>query len=388
MRLKRISACAVVLTFLLGLGLATSAQAAGQRWSLTGGGAQLHIGNGLALPIQPAASAGVTGTVFPPLLIPVRPGNPPVVHGTVDKPKVTVGTRSGYQRRLFVPNGALSKPASQNTVGVKFSNPKVFAVGTNLKYVWPGSGASGVTFQQQPGGSTAMIAGFGGTMTYFNALGTRFGGAAQFDLSPGPPAGLYAASPVTVYAKINGTTPPCTHPAFAGAKPGCVAGILFAKPTGKGAIGGPASGTAMTPGAVVTPPNIVILKMGAVPLGTISAAVKAAVTPLPTNMASSHNGPWTTGQIVISQPAAVPPEIFTITGADLRAANGSGTIQMVAGSLSARVTSGPNANRGWVRLILGPPITSVPSMSVLGLATTVALMLLGFAYAMRRWLLA
>jgi len=380
MRLKRISACAVVLTFLLGLGLATSAQAAnGKRWSLIGGGAQLHIGNGLALPIQPAVPALPGGTVFPPLLIPVKAGKVPVIHGTTALPN---------QNRFFVPNGALSKAAVQNTVGVKFSNPKVFAVGTNLKYVWPGSGASGVTFQQQPGGSTAMIAGFGGTMTYFNALGTRFGGAAQFDLSPGPPAGLYPASPVTVYAKINGTTPPCTHPAFAGAKPGCVAGILFAKPTGKGAIGGPASGTAMTPGAVVTPPNIVILKMGAVPLGTISAAVKAAVTPLPTNMASSHNGPWTTGQIVISQPAAVPPEIFTITGADLRAANGSGTIQMVAGSLSARVTSGPNANRGWVRLILGPPITSVPSMSVLGLATTVALMLLGFAYATRRRLLA
>jgi hypothetical protein len=62
---------------------------------------------------------------------------------------------------------------------------------------------------------------------------------------------------------------------------------------------------------------------------------------------------------------------------------GGGTIQLVSGALSARFTTGPNANRGWVSLTLSP-VPGVPSMSVLGLATTAALMLLTAGYAMRR----
>jgi hypothetical protein len=58
---------------------------------------------------------------------------------------------------------------------------------------------------------------------------------------------------------------------------------------------------------------------------------------------------------------------------------------MVAGALSSRAASGPNANRGWLRLVLGTfDADEVPSMSLVGMATTVALILLVFGYTMRR----
>ena len=66
-----------------------------------------------------------------------------------------------------------------------------------------------------------VVAGFGGTMTYSNALGLRFGGPGWFAIAPGPPAGLFPrgpftpvgdpgtplVAPVTLFLKINATTP-------------------------------------------------------------------------------------------------------------------------------------------------------------------------------------
>jgi hypothetical protein len=208
---------------------------------------------------------------------------------------------------------------------------------------------------------TATVTGFSGSMTYTNTLGARFGGAAQFVLTPGAAAGLYPASPVTLYFKINATTPPCTHPIFGGVMPGCLAGIMFMKPTGVGGIGGAIAATVMTPGAVVTPPNVVALKMGATPLGTILAALKVATVPLPTNMATSQPGPWTTGQIIISHPGAPGgAQNFTLSGKDMRTAGGGGAIHLVSGSLSTRVVSGASANRGWIRLNMKPAAAPSP----------------------------
>ena len=56
---------------------------------------------------------------------------------------------------------------------------------------------------------------------------------------------------------------------------------------------------------------------------------------------------------------------------------------MVSGALSTRAATGPNANRGWVRLKLRSQ-APLPSMSPVGLATTAGLMLLVAGYAMRR----
>lgn len=386
MTFKRLAVVLTAVSLLAGFG-ATSAQA--KNFTLTGGGGQAHIGNGLALPIQPSATAMVTGTVFPPLLIPVK--GVPIVAGTVAKPLLTAMatsmgpvTKSGYQRRLVVPANAMSKPAGQKTVGVKFSNPTVFAVGTNINYKWPNAPA---VFSTGAAGPATVGPSFGGTLVYSNTLGQRFGGPAQTAVAVGAePSGLISTSAVTVYIKINGTTPPCTHNAFGGTKPGCVAGILLAKPGPLGAVGGPASITVMTPGLLVVGKNVAIMKMGATPLGTVKAKALAATAALPLNNATSRPGPWTTGKVVISNPAAAGMgEKFTLIGKDSRTAGGNGTIQLVAGSVSARAASGANANRGWTRLILGAgPTTQVPSMSPVGIAATIALIVLGFGYGMRK----
>ncbi len=392
MPLKRFVVCTTAFASalsLLGLGLTTAAQAA-RTFPLTGGGAQLHIGNGLALPIQAAIpNFPLTPTMFPTLLVPAKAAQ--FVVGSTGKPLLTAMstvsgpvTKSGYQRRLKIPAGVLSKPAVQKTVGVKFSNPTVFAVGTNVNYVWP---AAPATFSVDAAVGGPVIAAFGGTMTYSNTLGHRFGGPANFVLAPG--VGGIIPAPVTVYIKINGTTPPCTHPAFAGGAAGCVAGILQALPTGLFAIGAATPTTYMTPGGMVAGMNLAAMKMGAVPLGTVLAKALVATVALPTNMATSQPGSWTTGQVIISNPAAGGMgEKFTLSGMDARGATGAGTIQLVSGSLSKRTASGPNANRGWLRLILGPGLPKVPSMSPMGFAAAAALMLLGFGYATRRRLFA
>jgi len=381
MPLKRLAVLGTAL--LLGLGLATSAQA-DKIFSLTGGGGQLHIGNGLQLPIQAAATGGQTGTVFPPLLIP--PNAVPKILGTVAKPLIgpTGMGKQGYQRRLSIPKGVLSKPGILKTVGVKFSNPTVFAVATNIKYTWPAAPAVFST-GAVVGPATIPTVGttFGGSMTYSNGLGSRFGGPAQFRLASGGAAGIIGP-PVTVYIKVNATTPPCTHPAFLGPNAACVAGILHALPTGLAAIGADPAATYTTPGGPVVGMNVAIVKMGAVPLGQVLAkALVATNTAIPTNMATSQPGPWTTGKVIITNMAASPAETFTLSGKDSRTAGGGGSIQFVAGSLSARTASGPNANRGWLTLVLATA-APVPAMSLTGLAATVALILLGFGYATRR----
>jgi len=138
-------------------------------------------------------------------------------------------------------------------------------------------------------------------------------------------------------------------------------------------------------------PGIGFGKFGASPAGTVtyfSFTPNATMSGF-TNQASSAGFPWTTGMLTISHPlAAGVGEVFTITGMDDRTAGGAGTIQLVAGSLSNRATSGPNANRGWVRLVLAPRNQEVPALSPAGLAAAAGLMLLAGGYAVRRRLFA
>ncbi len=105
-------------------------------------------------------------------------------------------------------------------------------------------------------------------------------------------------------------------------------------------------------------------------------------------MASSWGYPHTTGVITLSAPlAAGAPEVWVISGYHNRDAAGEGMIQLVSGSLSLRSLTGPNANRGWVRLNLVKN-ELVPALSPAGLATVAGLMLLAGGYAMRRRLFA
>jgi hypothetical protein len=375
--------CLRVALLSLALGLVAGAAQAID-YSLVGGGGQTHVGNGLMIPIQSAATVGTTRLVFPgdlpngrTLLIPVKPGPAPIVTGTVVKPLQVVGTKQGYQRKLRVPAGVLSKPAAQTTVGIKFSNAALYAAATNLNFTWPTAPA--VFSTGQPLGA-AVINAHGGSMTYSNTLASRFGGAARFGITPGAPSGLLqgtASAPVTLYLKISAVTPPCTS-----CQP---IGVIAVFPTTAGGVlgvGGATPTTVMTAGKALAPNVAFVPAMGAVPLGTIiGTPVLVGTGAVPTNMSTSQPGPWTTGKVVISMPPV--GEKFTLSGADLRTPGGGGTIQLVSGALSARAASGPNANRGWVRLEL-EPVFGVPSMSRLGLAATAGLLLLTAGYALRR----
>jgi len=378
-------------------------------FSLVAGGGQMHIGNGLALPIEAAATIGQTGANFPPLALPLQAGPPwPVVTGTVAKTVLLtgVGGKQGYQQKLVVPAGVLSKPTGQTTVGVKFSNPTLFAVGTNLKWDWPAAAATFSTGKAAGGGGTGAhtITGHGGSMTYSNALGKRFGGPAHFLIGAGTPSGDFLNAPVTIWLKVNAATPACTnsHPLFGGPvvpnppNSGCVAGVVLANPAGLAGPGGASTAAVSTTGPLVVGPNLALARLGNTPKGTLLPGLAPPVVtkpyPLPAvtnplipphNAAQSQPGPWTTGQVIITNVAASPPETFTLTGADNRTAGGGGVIQMVSGALSTRFATGANANRGWVRLKLRPE-APLPSMSPVGLATTTGLMLLVAGYAMRR----
>jgi hypothetical protein len=103
--------------------------------------------------------------------------------------------------------------------------------------------------------------------------------------------------------------------------------------------------------------------------GTISPSIPYN-GPFLTNMVTSSKGfPWSTGFVTISQPAAVPPEVFYASGTDTRVA-GVGNISLVSGALSQRKLSGPNANRGWVSLTLPEPTAALGvagALAMLGL---------------------
>ncbi len=392
MRLKRLTVWLAAFV-LMALGPANLAHA--KKFALTGGGGQLHIGNGLMLPIQTAGQPATnTGNKFPNLLVPVaaNPGTP-ILTGTVAKSIMTAGTRMAYQRRLNIPAGVLHKDPTLTTVGVFFSNPTVYAVATYVEYDWPTAPVVLTTATAvHPSLATNVVTGFGGSITYSNPLG-RFGGPGQFRLSPGAEPPLQGLKPigVTVYAKVlpGQINPPCTHNAFGGTQPGCnallLAGAAMTADLGQGKTTGV---TEDIPGAAVTQPNVAVLKLGGTSLsfmwGTVISAAAVAPGPALVNDANSQGGPWTTGTIVVKNGAAVPMnETFTLRGRDQRTANGGGTIQLVSGAVSTRTLTMANANRGWVRLNL-TPVDPVPATPWWGIAVIGALVLLGFGYATRR----
>lgn len=388
MAFKRLGFAILVLL----IGFAGTSQAKTAYYTLAAGsGAQLHIGNGLALPIQQAATGAVTGMVFPPLLIPKAPG---VVRVTATT------TNVGTKQKIVVPSGALKKVASQKTVGVFTSNPTLYAVGTNLSFFWPTRSATFSVSGRTGAATTTFTGAIASNKIKYSPriIGKRFGGPGQFLLRPAfaGTAGQIPAQ-VTVYAIAirPAGNPPCVHTALTpvpfpvAGNAACVAALIEAIPSGPAAQGG-ATGVTVTTAPVNLSPAIGIGAFGPGPLnptgppGTVS--VFAFITPMigPTNMAASDGFPWTTAKITISAAGAKGgAEVFIISGDDTRTSMGAGTIQMVSGSLSTRPISGDNSNRAWVKLVLEPN-PQVPSMSVLGLATTAGLMLLTAGYAMRR----
>ncbi len=400
MMVKRLALLTGVL--LLGLTLSTSAFA--ERFSVTGGGGQFHIGNGLALPIQQAALGPVNnGSVFPgeagtafELLIRPIPGA--AVEGSIGNALTSQAGKSAYQNTLSVPPAILQKSGGQTTVGVKFSNDTAIAVGTNLNFSWPPLQRDSVSGQILPnanavfstgnafGGVGAVLGPGGGTMVYSNVLNQRFGGVAQFAITGNSGTGLLDGvtagaedSPVTVYITIGQIAGGCCPGAGA-------VGVVAAIPTGNFGAGGTTTTTVNTPGRVLAP-NVAAGAFAGLggPSGQPLAMpnLVATNTAVPTNAATSLGAPWTTGMIVVKNNDGGSPETFTMTGDDGRTANGAGSIQMVAASVSTRVATGPNGNRGWVQLDL-VPIGTTPALGPMAQVALGGLVLLGGAYIARR----
>lgn len=372
------------LACLLGvLGWVGSSSAA--TYSLGGSsGGQLQIGGGLPLPIQ-LTNPTATGTMFPSLLIPPKPAV--TVQGT---------TTMTMKQELQIPASVLSKPAAQVTLGVFGQNPTLYAVATNLNYVWPTAPVVLNTTARTGAKTTTFTTPGGSNIQYSNASATKFGGPARFALNAGPSAGRLPDSSITIFGIGAGLAPPCTHDAltpvpFPG--PGnenCVAGLAEAEATGLAAIGGPVN-TLVATEPEPPLPGVGIGKFGGSipgPTGTVDffQFTPAGTMSGFTNMATSRGYPFTTGMLIISAPKAKGgTEVFTITGSDSRTTMGAGTIQLVAGALSKRVLSGDNANRGWVRLeLIAGQVVPAMSGGTIALVSGVLLALGAFAMARRR----
>jgi hypothetical protein len=401
MSLKRFTLPCLCVLLVLGWVGAASAQT----YLLgSGSGAQFQIGGGLPLPIQltdgpdagstadwgasgSLASMGPGAGVYPPLLVPrAHPFQTVMGAGA-----------PGVGQTLTIPAGALSRPAQYNVLGVNAQNNKLYAVATNLAFKWP---AAQATLMQRVSTPVAAVAGGGmkalflpgpntpyqttlapgsRKLTIMNTNPSPFGGPARGAITPVIGGGLKPSLAVTVYAiAVPGPgNPPCAHPLFPpGANAACVAALLKAVPAPLGAIGATLLQTVTTPGGAIPGKNIAAVSAGASPKGTIlKAALAATNTAVGTNMASSTGFFWTTGMLAVRATGAVgTPEHWFLDGSDMRNPGGSGTVSLVSGSLSLRVSSGPNANRGWVRLVLSDP-DKVPSISDAGLVVLVVLLL-------------
>ncbi len=332
-------------------------------------GGELQIGTGLPLPIGPAGiftggmTIGTAGT-FPPLYIP--------------KAAAAMSIMQAAGGTLNIPAGVLSRMADGVVafLGVFNTNPFVFQVATTIDYSWPNIAAT-----LAPGG--APVGSFpgpsGGIITYA-AGANQFGGPAQFAIAPGPSAGTWGVPVVagmtpiaTVFLNLGGATP------FAGMSVILVGVSDF----GVAAQGAPLASPAMSTnfGPVPMANRTINQPLGGAfctmwcvtPNGGIG--LNAAMTMWdigpggpnsgPTNMATATQGfPFATGLITVSAAGAVPPEVFFAEGTDMRVA-GVGNISLVAGALSDRNLSGPNANRAWVSL--PEPTAALGAVAALGL---------------------
>ena len=329
------------------------------RYSITGGGGQTQIGDGLLLPIQPATVSGApvgTGTLFPPLLIPPNPAK--LVKQTGANPK-----------KMTVPPGAFRRKASPQILGVVVFNPTVFQVKTNIEFSGPGPAFGSAFFGAggRTGAHTSVIMGIpaGSAQVRYSGSVAQFGGPSRTKIVP--------ATVIQVWAHAEAITAPCKHPLFGGSTAnandtGCIAVMVEAHPMTLGVAGAPIAAPAeTTPGGVVMTKGVRVVSVPT-SMGLVGMSAVAGMTAPISNMATTEGFPFTTGMITISQPAAKgSPEVFKLTGMDGRVA-GIGTISLVTGGLSNRVATGPNANRSWARYTLPEP------GAVLGAAAALAML--------------
>ena len=340
-----------VPTLLIALFIFTASGAHATYYSVTGGGAQFQIGHNRPLPLQNPPIA--YGTMFPPLLIPVNP----------DPAKALVQQTAGPDpKQITIPPGVLHRPApGAKALGVAFFVPKLLQVRTNIEFSGPAP-ALGAAVLKAGGRTGPPIVSFPvlpqGSRVRYRKTVAQFGGPLQFRIQP--------ASPIREFHNV-GNKVPCKHPTFGGVDVACQARLLAQYPGTLAPFGAKAGFTTMTPGTPAPmSPNVVNASIPNA-TGLIAKSVSAKKTGTATDMASSAGFPWTTGVVVVSQPSAHGlSEKYTITGMDSRV-NGVGTISLVSGAISNRALTGPNANRGWLRLTVPEPGAAISTGAALAM---------------------
>jgi hypothetical protein len=215
------------------------------------------------------------------------------------------------------------------------------------------------------GANPACVGGPSGTgLLRYTQTSNQFGGPARG-----------AVGGVANQALGLGATAPCTGP------PTCHIVFFDATPGTLEAVGGSFGLSIMSTPTAPSPGGF----FGTVgPLGTV-LNLGTDLEPGLTNAGTGWGGPWTTGMLTASNPSVVPPQKFTLTGADGRAAgSGTGSLSLVAGGFSQRSISGPKANTGWLNLSVGPKVSHIPVLPIYGVAALVGLTALSGAYALRR----
>lgn len=361
-------------------------------------GAEWQIGTGLPLPIGPNGiyTGGQTPNAggpanWPDLLVPV---NPNIQFGLAPTRTVAQNLATAQGGTVMVPVSAFTKSAALEIIGVFNTNPAVFQVATSVTYGWPNVAA---TFS--PGGAPGpdvLGTPAGGVIAYSG--GTKsFGGAGQFRFTPGPGRGVVGGGSFPVPVNGVGAVPvasvwinafgalPATAMTMAMVGASAPAGIAQpGAPLSFTTMMGPNTNTFNGPVTTMFGP-LTTLAFRAVnfggnpvgPNGTITSSIAVGGPGLSNMVTASKGFPWTTGFITVSQPGAVPPEVFFLSGTDTRVA-GQGNLSMVSGALSLRNLSGPNANRGWVQMQL-----AVPEPSAL-FALSGALLMLGACHTVVR----
>ena len=355
------------LAFVLVAAVATSAEA--QRSYPLTGNSRGQIGDGLPIPI--GFTAAPNGKV------------------NVKSGARVVQTAGPDPKQITFPNEhVLTFDGPDFNLPVFLLNSAVFQVKTNVSINWPAPNGgpaglgSGLTFMAggRTGGSTVTwcpgqaVSGGGnpactdpgtgapgnhaiaGFLKYTKTT-NQFGGAIRGNAGGTADVGLKLAVPSPPL--------PCDHaqPAGAGGSP-CRVVFALASPRPVGRIGGPfLTAGATTPGAGPPGPggvrNAKIAANGEI-LSVTSPGLGAGAA----NPATNFGGPYTTGMVTVNQSAALgTPEVFVLTGSDNRV-NGVGTISLVAGGLSDRALSGPNANRAWLNFTVGGDTPGLSSWGV------------------------
>jgi hypothetical protein len=331
------------------------------------GNARFQIGNGIPIPI--GFSPLPNGKVLAVPGATIRQhgqhseANPAKV--VLDSSQLTHPGTPPVNLPIFQPGTSLFQ--IQTAIQIQFPKSQVsFAAGGR-------TGPGTVTFCGKPGSATAIHADLNpacagsptgtGLLRYTNTA-RQFGG----------PAHTAFGGVADIAFNAGGASPPCSGP------PTCIVGFANATPRPTGAVGGPFGFTTRYPPTFPSP-GIFFATVG--PFGTV-VALGQTIAPGLSNTGTSWGGPWTTGMVTASNPTATPPQKFTLTGADARAAgNGEGSLSLVAGGFSQRILTGSKANRGWLNLAIGPVNSHIPAMPAYAVAALVALTALSGAYALR-----